>query len=187
MLLSYGDLTLKLILISASLSPPPPLSPNDIIICNNGKFSGLPRPHSQQDYLQDEAHQQQQQHGEELVMPGSREEMEEFEQHAASTTRYALKCVVPSARLHLPCKAFLDTLYNRYMYTSRRVQNDSHFSVHFSKMADQNNKHAGHIQMYYKLVANQIHTSMKKKRANQLRKLIFCSVYKFTYRKKLKN
>jgi len=53
-------------------------------------------------------------HSEELVMPGSSREMAEFEQHAVSMTRCSVTCTLPSVNIHLPSKAFLETLYNRF-------------------------------------------------------------------------
>ena len=52
-------------------------------------------------------------HSEELIIPGSPEEMAEFEQHASSVAQYSVNCSLPSVNVHLPSKAFLETLYNR--------------------------------------------------------------------------
>ena len=53
-------------------------------------------------------------HSEELVLPGTVEEMKEFADFASSMTRYHLDCFFPEVRIHLPSKRFLETLYNRY-------------------------------------------------------------------------
>ena len=52
-------------------------------------------------------------HAEELVTPGTRKEMEEFEQYTVSRSRIAVTCTVPSLRVHLPGKEFLEILFNR--------------------------------------------------------------------------
>ena len=55
-------------------------------------------------------------HAEELVTPGTRKEMEEFEQYTVSRSRIAVTCTVPSLRVHLPGKEFLEILFNRIGY-----------------------------------------------------------------------
>ncbi len=52
-------------------------------------------------------------HSEQLVLPGSPQEMATFEQHASSLAQYAVRCTLPTVSIHLPSKRFLDTLYNR--------------------------------------------------------------------------
>ncbi|KAL5463584.1 hypothetical protein EMCRGX_G032495 [Ephydatia muelleri] len=55
-------------------------------------------------------------HAEELVTPGTRKEMEEFEQYTVSRSRIAVTCTIPSLRVHLPGKEFLEILFNRFGY-----------------------------------------------------------------------
>lgn len=52
-------------------------------------------------------------HSEELVLPGTVSEMDEFEQFASNTACYSINCTMPEVRVHLPNKHFLETLYNR--------------------------------------------------------------------------
>ena len=52
-------------------------------------------------------------HAEELVMPGTREEMDQFEHHTVSRSRCAVTCTIPSLRVHLPSKEFMEILFNR--------------------------------------------------------------------------
>ena len=54
-------------------------------------------------------------HSEELVLPGTVEEMKEFADYASSSAHYQLSCFFPEVRVHLPSKHFLETLYNRYV------------------------------------------------------------------------
>lgn len=55
-------------------------------------------------------------HSEELILPGSVSEMNDFEQHASTTACYSVSCCVPEIRVHLPSKRFLETLYNRSVH-----------------------------------------------------------------------
>ena len=69
--------------------------------------------------VQEEAGQGGDIHSEELILPGSVLEMDDFEQQASATACYSIKCCVPEIRVHLPSKHFLETLYNRSgQYTS---------------------------------------------------------------------
>lgn len=61
------------------------------------------------------AKQEDGEHSEELVLPGTVEEMKEFADFASSMARYHLDCFFPEVRVHLPSKRFLETLYNRYI------------------------------------------------------------------------
>ena len=54
-----------------------------------------------------------QEHTEQLVTPGTRSEMEEFEQYSSSLARYHLNLHLPRVFVHLPSKSFLQTLYCR--------------------------------------------------------------------------
>ena len=54
-----------------------------------------------------------QEHTEQLVTPGTCEEMEEFERHSSSLSQYHLSLHLPRVCLHLPSKQFLETLYSR--------------------------------------------------------------------------
>ena len=54
-------------------------------------------------------------HSEELVLPGTIEEMTQFESHASSTAQYSISASFPSINIHIPSKRFLETLYNRYL------------------------------------------------------------------------
>ena len=48
-------------------------------------------------------------------MPGTKEEMDHFEQHTVSRSRCAVTCTIPSLRVHLPSKEFLEILFSRYV------------------------------------------------------------------------
>ncbi|XP_065883382.1 autophagy-related protein 2 homolog B-like isoform X2 [Dysidea avara] len=50
----------------------------------------------------------------EEVMPGSREEMRQFEEHAKDHSSYVLKCFLPVLKIHLPNQQFFSTLNNRF-------------------------------------------------------------------------
>lgn len=56
-------------------------------------------------------------HSEEQVLPGTVSEMKEFADFASSTACYHLNCFLPEVKVHLPTKHFLETLYNRQVYT----------------------------------------------------------------------
>lgn len=51
---------------------------------------------------------------EEQVLPGSPQEMEEFESHAKDSAHYSLTCSLPQVKVHLPSSKFLGILYNRF-------------------------------------------------------------------------
>ena len=48
-----------------------------------------------------------------LVMPGDRKEMLEFQDKAAGNTQMVLELTLPNVNLLLPSKDFFETLYNR--------------------------------------------------------------------------
>ena len=54
-----------------------------------------------------------QEHTEQLVTPGSRSEMEEFEQFSSALSQYSVSLHLPTVCVHLPSKRFLEILYNR--------------------------------------------------------------------------
>ena len=54
-------------------------------------------------------------HTEQLVTPGSRGEMEEFERYSSSFARCHMSLHLPRVFVHLPSKSFLETLYSRLL------------------------------------------------------------------------
>ena len=54
-------------------------------------------------------------HTEQLVTPGSRGEMEEFERYSSSFARCHVSLHLPRVFVHLPSKSFLETLYSRLL------------------------------------------------------------------------
>ena len=52
---------------------------------------------------------------EELVMPGDSEEMAQFESIAMASAQYCITCSIPFLSVHIPSKAFLENLYNRFV------------------------------------------------------------------------
>ena len=52
---------------------------------------------------------------EELVMPGDSEEMAQFESVAMASAQYCITCSIPFLSVHIPSKAFLENLYNRFV------------------------------------------------------------------------
>ena len=54
-------------------------------------------------------------HSEELVMPGDSEEMARFESVAMASAQYCVTCSIPFMSVHIPSKAFLENLYNRFV------------------------------------------------------------------------
>ena len=66
-----------------------------------------------------------QEHTEQLVTPGTCEEMEEFERHSSSLSQYHLSLHLPRVCLHLPSKQFLETLYSRSASNAHSQQRTS--------------------------------------------------------------
>ncbi len=48
-----------------------------------------------------------------IILPASSQEMTLYQQHLSSTSHYSLSFSIPSITVHIPNKAFLETLYNR--------------------------------------------------------------------------
>ena len=46
-------------------------------------------------------------------MPGSRDEMHQFEEHTKDHSSYVIKCFLPVVKIHLPNKQFFSTLFHR--------------------------------------------------------------------------
>ena len=48
-------------------------------------------------------------------MPGDSEEMARFESVAMASAQYCVTCSIPFLSVHIPSKAFLENLYNRFV------------------------------------------------------------------------
>ena len=72
-----------------------------------------------------------QEHTEQLVTPGSRSEMEEFERFSSALSQYSVSLHLPTVCLHLPSKRFLEILYNRCKSVyCMRLNSYTHASLH---------------------------------------------------------
>ena len=72
-----------------------------------------------------------------LVMPGDRKEMSEFQDKTAGNTQTALELTLPNVSLLLPSKDFFETLYNRWVLGWRLAKErrcTSHVQIFLSKI-----------------------------------------------------
>ena len=54
-------------------------------------------------------------------MPGSRDEMHQFEEHVKDHSSYVLKCFLPVLKIHLPNQQFFSILFHRLVFTSSKL------------------------------------------------------------------